>query len=184
MPPNIVKKFVAEEFIRESNAIENIYGDEEIKQSLMAWKLLDGKTEISHYDICRVQKVITFNQKDLEDNWRGYYRSVSGINVSVGGHQAPPAGLVDSLMGNWLVDLPKMEPLIAHIRFESIHPFVDGNGRTGRMLYWWQCQQRGIHPFFHTKKLVKNYYRLFEPERVKRLQDANWAIDWTGEKPK
>lgn len=34
-----------------------------------------------------------------------------------------------------------------HARYESIHPFQDGNGRTGRMLLFRECLYHGITPF-------------------------------------
>ncbi len=55
----------------------------------------------------------------------------------------PPVGedLLRSLLGNWerfLHDAKEIDPLIrmavAHYQFEAIHPFTDGNGRTGRVL--------------------------------------------------
>lgn len=33
-----------------------------------------------------------------------------------------------------------------HARYESIHPFQDGNGRTGRMLLFRECLKNGILP--------------------------------------
>jgi hypothetical protein len=171
-------KFEPVKFITDSNAIEDIYGEAEIEQSLLAWNALDKSDKLSHYDICRTQKVITLNQADLKPNWRGYYRNVSGVNVQVGDRVAPSADKVEQLMEAWLNELFKMPPLIAHMRFESIHPFADGNGRTGRMIYWWHCNKLGLNPYWHTKKDVKQYYRLFEAERIERLEKINWLVDY------
>lgn len=176
------KKFDAEAFIRESNAIEGIYDEAEIKQSLHAWEFLIEQEEISHGVICKVQKMITINQTNLQPHMRGYYRTMSKTNVSVGGRHAPDFSLVDSLMQGWLDDLAKMTPLVAHVRFESIHPFVDGNGRTGRMIYWYHCIKTGQHPFFYEGKKRDIYYRLFDQERVIKLSNNNWGINWNGQK--
>ncbi len=53
----------------------------------------------------------------------------------------PPAGeaLIRDLLGNWEQfmhsESSKLDPLVtmavAHYQFEAIHPFIDGNGRTG-----------------------------------------------------
>lgn len=53
---------------------------------------------------------------------------------------APPAAEVPALMEDWSrfaarVDLPVLaQAMLAHAQFETIHPFRDGNGRTGRAL--------------------------------------------------
>ena len=55
----------------------------------------------------------------------------------------PPVGeaLLRNLLGNWeklLHEQPELDPLVRmavmHYQFEAIHPFTDGNGRTGRVL--------------------------------------------------
>jgi len=55
----------------------------------------------------------------------------------------PPAGeeLLRDLLSNWekfLYEQPELDPLVRmavmHYQFEAIHPFTDGNGRTGRIL--------------------------------------------------
>jgi len=38
---------------------------------------------------------------------------------------------------------PVLSSAILHHRFESIHPFADGNGRTGRALALWELYRRG-----------------------------------------
>ena len=46
-----------------------------------------------------------------------------------------------------------------HYRFESIHPFQDGNGRVGRILMFQQCLQHGIMPFIVLDDRKAFYYR-------------------------
>lgn len=67
---------------------------------------------------------------------------------------------------------------IAHVEFESLHPFLDGNGRVGRML---------IPLFLYEKKLLSspNFYMsaFFEARRDEyyaRLRGVSAHNDWTG----
>jgi len=46
-----------------------------------------------------------------------------------------------------------------HVRFETIHPFQDGNGRVGRLLMFKECLANGIVPFIITDELKMFYYR-------------------------
>lgn len=190
------EKFDVVRYIRGSNAIEGIYDEKEVTQSLHAWEYLMGiGEELTHKDICNVQKIITLNQQNLQPNQRGYYRGMAGneTNVRIGGRLAPDHSLVVGLMEKWLADVPKMTPLIGHIRFETIHPFVDGNGRTGRMLYWLVCVINGVTPKYYgidrdpdmTEDQNRQwYYRLFDQKRVIELSNNKWGIGFTGQVPK
>ena len=46
-----------------------------------------------------------------------------------------------------------------HVRFESIHPFQDGNGRVGRLIMFRECLKHNIVPFIITEELKMYYYR-------------------------
>ncbi|MDO4818946.1 MAG: Fic family protein [Prevotella sp.] len=49
-----------------------------------------------------------------------------------------------------------------HKRFETIHPFQDGNGRVGRLIMFKECLSNGIVPFIITDDLKMFYYRGLE----------------------
>jgi Fic family protein len=151
--------------IRESNAIEGINDPKEVDQSLIAWDwLCDWNMPLTHGAICKVQKLITLNQDELQPHMRGHYRDMAKINVRVGNHYPPEYGFVPNLMDNWLLDYAELGPWEAHKRFEHIHPFVDGNGRTGRMLMWWQEIESGLKPtMIHAADRASYYARLQEP---------------------
>jgi len=46
-----------------------------------------------------------------------------------------------------------------HVRFESIHPFQDGNGRVGRLIMFKECLRNGIVPFIIDDAMKMFYYR-------------------------
>ena len=60
-----------------------------------------------------------------------------------------------------------------HQRFESIHPFQDGNGRVGRLILFKECLKNNIVPFIIEDNLKLFYYRgLKEWDREK-----GWLMD-------
>lgn len=68
-----------------------------------------------------------------------------------------------------------------HARYECIHPFQDGNGRTGRLIIFRECLKNGLIPViiedsnryrylealkqYREEKIVKNLVKLFEDEQ-------------------
>lgn len=75
-------------------------------------------------------------------------RSRPGMNVIVGRHLPPSGGPdVKSSLKKLLVSLDEFSPYEAHRRYELLHPFMDGNGRSGRALWAWQMKQNGEDPF-------------------------------------
>lgn len=62
------------------------------------------------------------------------------VNVRVGLDHKPAFQKVPKLMQQWDDDLPGMTPEEAYKSFEEIHPFVDGNGRVGKIIYNWKAE--------------------------------------------
>src|SRR5258708_13496174 len=107
----------------------------------------------------------------LNSRWHGVYRI---FDVSIGGNLCTYKG-IDEKMSKWIV---RVNTLVTsnlkgvdaykgiikrdHIAYESIHPFGDGNGRTGRIFYNWERLRLGIPiQIIHVGKDKKKSYKCF-----------------------
>lgn len=101
----------------------------------------------------------------------------------------PPVGenLLRELLSNWerfLHDGTDLDPLIrmavAHYQFEAIHPFTDGNGRTGRVLNSLYLIEEGLLnlPILYLSRYImanrNTYYRLLQGVTVHNAWE-NWV---------
>jgi Fic family protein len=67
---------------------------------------------------------------------------------------------------------------LTHAQFETIHPFLDGNGRVGRLLNTFLLVHRGIlrRPLLY----LSHYFKLHRAEYYDRLMAVRLAGDWEG----
>lgn len=90
-------------------------------------------------------------------------------DVFVGGRKCMPPGDIENALGLLFREIPRTYKQIKqwHIKFERIHPFGDGNGRTGRFLMLRQLILNGVSipPILLSIKNFeenrKKYYRWF-----------------------
>ena len=117
------------------------------------------KKVIRHEDIFELHRLLA--SRVMDQGEAGRYRT---IQVRVGRHFPPVAGDVSGLMFEllewWNLKAAELSPVLSsailHYQFEWIHPFADGNGRTGRALALWELYRRGFdsHHIFS----VDEYY--------------------------
>ncbi len=123
-----------------------------------------AKRAVTREDILKLHKIMAADVMD--QGAAGRYRTIA---VRVGRYLPPPpsdvSGLMFELLTWWNKETAGLSPVlssaIVHYRFEAIHPFADGNGRTGRALALWELYRRGFdtHHIFS----VDEFYRENRP---------------------
>lgn len=149
-------------FIKESNNIEDIFDDTSLIDGLNAWRYIRDKKVINHFMVKYVHGLVMANQP-LDDLYKGEYRHK---NIHVGGYEAPHYSTVEDYMSKWLLlmngDDVSWKDL--HIMFEKIHPFVDGNGRVGRLLMHWYRRKVGLPVYIVKASERQEYYKWFKED--------------------
>ena len=105
------------------------------------------KKRLTHEDIMGLHAIMAGEVMDQGE--AGRYRT---IRVRVGSYMPPPpedvSGLMFELLQWWNEQSRDLSPVLSsaiiHYQFEAIHPFADGNGRTGRALALWELYRRGF----------------------------------------
>lgn len=112
---------------------------------------------------------------------RGVYRKVP-VTIVGAEHTPPQPYLVPELMERLISDyeeLCRQKNIIEaaaefHLRFESVHPFIDGNGRTGRLILNLELMKSGLLPINIKFTDRSRYYKAFE-EYAERESAASFA---------
>ncbi|MTI12335.1 Fic family protein [Sansalvadorimonas verongulae] len=192
---------------KDSSEVENIVTthDELFKNGLSATAYNPAAKEVKSYaralncgfetvrrtELLRLQDILDI-QQTLEENRAGL-RKLPGTelkNMQTGEVvYTPPQSpdQVESLMSNLVAYIndhglsdndPLVKMAVIHFQFESIHPFYDGNGRTGRIiniLYLVAQKLLDLPVLYLSRYIIRN-----KAEYYRHLQGVRDSSDWEG----
>ena len=151
------------EFLKESNAIEREYSQKSLEDAKHAWNFAKRHRHIAHLDYIKLiheELMIRLNPKIAG--------KIRDCPVYIGGEcRSQSKNDIIANLKSWLETYfkHKTEKGIknSHIFFEKIHPFEDGNGRTGRILMNIQRLNAGLPLLIiHEGKEQMEYYKWFK----------------------
>jgi Fic family protein len=133
-------------------------------------------------------RLITGIQKRLIPDGNGQYRreqnQIANLSSRESLYTPPIASDIPSLIGNWenyanamnaSLD-PLIRVIISHYQFEAIHPFRDGNGRTGRILMILQLIQYGLlqFPVLYISGYINQHRSDYYRHLLAVTKEQNW----------
>ncbi len=150
------------------------------------------EAEVVEWQRCLVEEQRAFGHS-VPAEFAGRLRGMDlPISVRVGAHIAPPFDAVGGLFAAWLAELnvatASWRPYsvddtdLARVlgaffqRFEALHPFGDGNGRTGRLVLAYLCVRAGVplvvvrrtdRPAFYRAHRSKVAMQAFMAEKIR-----------------
>lgn len=112
-------------------------------------------------------------------NWIG----PAGCTLNTATFIPPPAHEVPRALGEWEKFLhaddglpPLLKIALAHVQFETIHPFLDGNGRVGRLLITFLLTEWGV---LHKPVLyLSHYFKQHRQQYYEHLQAVRDRGEW------
>ena len=159
---------------------------DEVKGAHRAYEVLEELNPMSAKDLLRAHGLMMKGLVERPGRWRRCNVGVVNARNEVV-HQAPPWDQVPFLMDDlfaWLrrsKEVPLVKSCVFHYAFETIHPFLDGNGRMGRL---WQTAILGKwNPLFYAAPVEsmvfshqQQYYRALHAAQT--AEDASVFVDF------
>jgi Fic family protein len=156
-------------YIFETKTVEGIAPVNDVIEMVNHFRLFDYmldklKTPLTADKIREYHRILKTGTMDAQEEWFivGDWKQVANI---VGETKTTAPVEVDSAVSRLLDSYQAHKKLTFddiidfHYRFESIHPFQDGNGRVGRIIMFEQCLQNNILPFIVLDSEKFYYYR-------------------------
>lgn len=142
--------------------------------------LVRDKVPVSERIICEIHSLVLMDRP--ED--KGVYRRIP-VKIMGAHHEPPQPYLVPVQMERLFSDLSKDKrhtietAALFHLNFGGIHPFIDGNGRTGRLILNLMLMQAGYPPIDVKFVDRRKYYACFDS--YYRDGEASPMVNMVGE---
>ncbi len=172
---NTTRKKILE--IMESEKVKDT-NEQIIFNMFQGYKFISSKPKFDKENLLKLYKLLSYNSLKKEDELKGYYREAM---VVIGGHDGCDVDKIDECMNslfdyvnNHLNDNPMqfmLLPFIAHYYILYIHPYMDFNGRTARMVSLWisiLMEKVAILPAYISEAInddKNNYYKAIDDTR-------------------
>jgi Fic family protein len=158
------------EFLQQSNYIEGVNDSISLDQAVLAWKYIISKKRLTKQYILDTHNILMLHQ-NIDKKDKGQLRR---CDVQVAGNIKLSWSSVPFALDMWIEriyfikdvkyekkDLEQMNKSL-HIQYEDIHPFIDGNGRTGRIFMNWWRLSRGLPILIIREENKFEYYKWFK----------------------
>ena len=143
--------------------------------------LLEADRKITTELIKKYNKYIVENLHDLNGKFKTTQNLILGAEFEPTKPYLVPFEIEDWCnnlsyrLDNAKTNEEKVEIIMdQHIKFEKMHPFNDGNGRTGRLLIVHSCLKEELEPIIIPKEEKGKYINLLASENLKEL--TKWAL--------
>lgn len=144
-----------------------------------------GQRALTQALICRLHAELMADQARHMPGKIREIQNYLGLRLETARYVPPPAEAVEALLADlegllqYQADGPKevsilMRSAIAHAQFEAIHPFLDGNGRTGRLLLPLMLQAAGQPPIH-----LATFLKVRQQEYYDALWQVQTKLNWT-----
>ncbi|MEG1016110.1 MAG: Fic family protein [Bacilli bacterium] len=141
--------------------------------------LIKEKKQLTEREILNIHSLVLMDRS--ED--KGRYRNINVRILNTTAEVAPPYLIKPKMeeLLDWYnhSDLNQIEKIaVFHLKFETIHPFIDGNGRTGRLILNFELMKNGYVPINIKYKDRRRYYDAFKAWNEK--EDSSLMVDLIG----
>ena len=133
-------------------------------------EILQKKENISERQIKQIHSLVL---KKIDQANAGIYRQenvfISGAEHTPPDHIHVPdemKNLLDCYNKKWKTLHPVEKAALLHIEFVKIHPFIDGNGRTSRLLQNFELMKEGLPPIVIKKEKRLEYYNALDKAHI------------------
>ena len=133
--------------------------------------LVSNKEPLSEWNIRNIHSLVL---KEIDNKNAGKYR-VENVVISGAKHIPPKHYEIPDLMqklieeynNNWMDYHPVIRATLLHGEFVKIHPFIDGNGRTSRLLLNFELMKSGYTPIIIKNEDRAKYYDVLDIAHTK-----------------